>query len=307
MAGEALLIVGGLVAAVCGLVGAVAAVGGVSSSMQDSAWVAASLWLATGLASVLIAVLGATAHYVEVNGCWHRLGPLVVHFGGGAQLFSQGAHPVPGTLVGELVLRAMRDGNRADRETLLVASGAGPGRSVVELGCADGHLLLQLAEACAADKAGTPTGRVLGVDVSDGAVSAANRRLLRLGDDVRVEAVAVKRSFADSDVSATRELPAPDASVDVVLHSHCIYFWPDLAAGAKEIARVLVPGGLHAFVVAPSAVLDAHLKRPGTPFKNVHSAEWVAAFEAAGLDVEAPTELPGKGRGSLWRMRKPLS
>lgn len=307
MAGEALLIGGGLLAALCGLVGAVAAVSGVAGSVMESSWASAALWLATGLVSVLVAAVGTVVHYVEVNECWNHLGFLVMYFGGGPKMFQQGANPEAGTLIGELVLRAMRDGNRADREAMLVASGAKPGMSIIEIGCADGHLLLKLAEACAATKAGTPTGRVLGVDVSEGAARAATRRLQRLGDDARVEALAIKLDFAGKGSEPASALPAPDSSVDVVVHSHCVYFWPDLASGAHDIARVLRPGGLHVFVVAPAEVLNAHLKRPGTPFKNVHPSEWTSAFEAAGLEVEAPIELPGTGRGSLWRMRKPLS
>ena len=307
MAGEALLIAGGLMAAIAGLVGTVWSVTVLKAAVLASSWATAGLCVAAGLASIIVAAVGATVHYMEVNECWQRLGPLLVWFKGADALIQQGSNPEAGTLIGEVILRGMRDANRMDRNALFLAAGVGPGMSVIELGCADGYLLLQLAEACAAKKPGTPTGRVLGVDVSAGAVRGANRRLLGLGTEGRVDALAVRADFAAEGRGTEPHLPAPDGSVDVVAHAHCVYFWPDLAAGAADIARVLRPGGTHCFVVAPAAHLAAQSSRPDSPFKNVNSSAWTAAFEAAGFEVDPPTDLPGKGRGQLWRMRKPLA
>jgi SAM-dependent methyltransferase len=58
---------------------------------------------------------------------------------------------------------------------------------------------------------------------------------------------AVLGSRADYVVADAQELPFPDESFDVVLANHMLYNVPDRPKALREIARVLVPGGvLHA-------------------------------------------------------------
>lgn len=69
-----------------------------------------------------------------------------------------------------------------------------------------------------------PRGRVIGVHASRRAVEAARGEM---------EMIAA---------SAAR-LPFADAEFDAALSAHALYFWNDLGAAFREIARVLRPGG----------------------------------------------------------------
>lgn len=97
---------------------------------------------------------------------------------------------------------------------------------------------------------------VLDLGAGSGAVSVAAARLV--GDDGSVtavdispEMVAVARArFAELSLANTRSLegrgediPAEDGTFDVVISSLCLMFALDRAAAAREIARVLKPGG----------------------------------------------------------------
>jgi SAM-dependent methyltransferase len=98
------------------------------------------------------------------------------------------------------------------------------GERIVELGFGPGRAIGRLVAA------GTT---VVGVDVAPRMVRAAgrrNRRATRSG--------AVRLCVGDG----TR-LPVDDATIDAVLSVHTLYFWSDHAAVARELVRVLRPGG----------------------------------------------------------------
>lgn len=87
-----------------------------------------------------------------------------------------------------------------------------------------------------------PTGRVVGIDVSDDMVDRVARRLKREAAGERVQVLR-------ADVSA---LPFPDASFDRAYSVNSIFFWPDPVAGVTEIHRVLRPGGM-AVIAGPNS------------------------------------------------------
>ena len=98
------------------------------------------------------------------------------------------------------------------------------GENVLDLGCGTGATTLEAARAV------LPGGAVTAVDISAQMLLIAR---MRLG------------SFANAQFEQARaaEIPVPDASQDVVISSLVLMFAIDKPAAAREIARVLRPGG----------------------------------------------------------------
>jgi ubiquinone/menaquinone biosynthesis C-methylase UbiE len=113
------------------------------------------------------------------------------------------------------------------------------GRAVLDVGCGAGENSLLLARRGA---------RVLGVDISPGLLGVARRRL-ELNGLGRVARFAVASAHA---------LPVADGSVEVVFGAAILHHL-DLTAAAREVARVLPPGGRAIFLepVRDSALIRA--------------------------------------------------
>lgn len=109
----------------------------------------------------------------------------------------------------------------------LAFAGVQAGQTVLDLGSGAGFDLL-----IAAEKVG-PTGRVIGIDMTDAMIEAARRNVDKAGFGERVE---VRKGHIE-------ELPVEDASVDWVISNCTINLSPDKPAVFREIARVLKPGG----------------------------------------------------------------
>jgi SAM-dependent methyltransferase len=105
-----------------------------------------------------------------------------------------------------------------------------PGERVVDIGCGAGFDTL-----IAADQVG-PTGRVVGVDMTQEMLAKARRTVAELGMD-RVE---IREGLAE-------QLPVDDAWADVVISNGVINLCADKAAVFAEIHRVLRPGGVLQF------------------------------------------------------------
>jgi SAM-dependent methyltransferase len=103
---------------------------------------------------------------------------------------------------------------------------AGAGR-VLDLGCGDGYLLERLLDRDAGVTA-------IGLDISDGELALARRRLGDRAGLVRARA---------------QSIPLGDASVDAVVSHLAFTLMPDVEAIAGELARVLAPGGVVAAIV----------------------------------------------------------
>lgn len=92
--------------------------------------------------------------------------------------------------------------------------------SILDVGCGTGRLLR-------ATKARWPNAQLIGVDPAEGMIGVARH-------------LAPGITFH---VGSAEALPLPDASVEVVLSTVSFHHWGDQAAGIREVARVLRPGG----------------------------------------------------------------
>lgn len=119
-------------------------------------------------------------------------------------------------------------------ERLLDAAGVGAGDRVLDVGCGTGALA-----AAAAARVGA-RGEVVGLDPNPGMLAVAGRRPDRVG---------WRQGVAEA-------LPFPDGRFDQVVSQFVWMFLDDHVAAARELARVLAPGGSMA-VATWSAVDDS--------------------------------------------------
>jgi ubiquinone/menaquinone biosynthesis C-methylase UbiE len=112
---------------------------------------------------------------------------------------------------------------------------AQPGEKVLEIGFGTGHCLVLLANAVG------PTGRVIGVDISDGMLAIAQERLQQEELDGRVElhlGDAAKLDFLEA------------GSLDGIFMSFTLELFdnPEIPRVLQECHRILKPGGRLAIV-----------------------------------------------------------
>jgi len=101
-----------------------------------------------------------------------------------------------------------------------------PGMTVLDLGAGAGF------DAFLAWRVVGPTGRVIGVDMTDDMLARARANAEKLG----ATNVEFRKGFIE-------KLPAEDASVDFIISNCVINLSPDKPAVFREMARVLKPGG----------------------------------------------------------------
>lgn len=148
----------------------------------------------------------------------------------------------------------LHPGGAALTSVLAEALAVGPGKLVVDVASGSGASALQLARETGCD--------VIGVDLSPESVEAAT--LAAADQGVRVR-------FVVGDAEA---LPLADASVDGVLCECALCIFPDKAAAAREIARVLRSG-------ARVALSDMTAERERLPAELTSLAAWVACVADA--------------------------
>ncbi len=162
----------------------------------------------------------------------------------------------------------------------LAFSDVKPGQVVLDLGSGAGLDLL-----IAAKKVG-PSGKVIGVDMTDAMIEAARKNVEQAG----LQNVEVRKGIIEA-------LPVEDASVDWVISNCVINLAPDKGPVFKEIARVLKPGGR----ISVSDIVVEELPQALREHAAMHSAciggaisetEYKSGLEASGLkDVEVQERL----------------
>ncbi|MGH2345994.1 MAG: class I SAM-dependent methyltransferase [Chloroflexota bacterium] len=150
-------------------------------------------------------------------------------------------------------------------DQLLARAQLQPGQRILDLGTGTGAVAVRAAAAVG------PGGRVVAVDLSVEMLELARERAVQVGcPDITFEE------------GRAETIPAGDQAFDAVLASLSMMYVIDRAAAAREIARVLRPGGrLVAAVWAGSAENDL-----------------VRLQETAGCFAPAPP-VPGVGPGAL--------
>lgn len=137
-----------------------------------------------------------------------------------------GLAALPSGLLGRLGGWMMSLMNRSEQREVLELAAVAPGEAVLEVGHGPGVLLGELVT-------GTKAGRIVGLDPSPEMRAASARRV--------AAAIANDRVWIEEGTAAATGQPSD--SFDVVLSVNTVAIWPDLAAGARELARVMRPSG----------------------------------------------------------------
>jgi ubiquinone/menaquinone biosynthesis C-methylase UbiE len=116
--------------------------------------------------------------------------------------------------------------------------------TVLDVGCGGGRTISKL-EAMAAQ------GKVHGIDYSEESVAASRR----------YNAQAIRAGRVEIHQADVGKLPFPDNTFDLVTGIETHFWWPDVAAGLREIRRVLKPGGTLILVAEVYKGADAFVSR----------------------------------------------
>lgn len=182
---------------------------------------------------------------------------------------------------------------------LVDAAALRPGEAVLDVGCGRGATLLPAAERVG------PTGRVLGVDLSEEMVALLQSDLTRRG----VTHAVARRMDAEA-------LDVESATFDAVVSSFVLHLVPEPARAAAEMGRALRPGGRCA-IATPTGFLTGwdflgrifrkYARRAGRPmvmpFRPSFDSGAVladAGFEVNRTTVE-PVEVVFPGEREWWR------
>jgi enediyne biosynthesis protein CalE5 len=125
------------------------------------------------------------------------------------------------------------------------------GHQVLDLGSGTGYPALLAAQTVG------PSGRVIGVDLAEQMLAAAERKAKQLG--------LINVMFRTGDVTT---LPFDAASFDAVLSRFCLMFLPEIPKALAEIARVLRPEGWLATAVWSAPEQNPYLFIPITVIKQ---------------------------------------
>ena len=154
----------------------------------------------------------------------------------------------------------------------VVYSEVRPGDVVLDLGSGAG------IDVLLAGRRVGPTGRVIGVDMTDEMIAKANENISASG----LDNVEIRRGIIE-------KLPVEDASVDWVISNCVINLSPDKPKVFSEISRVLKPGGrmLVSDIVVES--LPDELRTNKALYSScvagaISEAEYLAALRKAGLE-----------------------
>jgi SAM-dependent methyltransferase len=188
----------------------------------------------------------------------------------------------------DVYLREVDQRFRPIVDHLLTRADLRPGQRVLDLGTGTGSVAL----ACAPRVA--PGGHVLGVDISPEMLALARARASR--------AALANLAFVDGRAEA---IPADGSSQDTVLASLSLMYVIDRAAAAREIARVLKPGGRlvaavwagpeRADIVRLQQIAGSFAPKPPVdgvgPGAMADPSPFLAQLAAAGVEARVESEI----------------
>src|SRR5215510_2081878 len=175
-------------------------------------------------------------------------------------------------------------------EQVIDRAGLKPGERALDIGAGTGSVALRAATLVA------PGGSVMGLDISAEMAALARRR----AEELRLDNISFREGRAEA-------IPAADAAFDVALASLSLMYVIDRAAAAREIARVIRPGGrLVAAVWSwPEQCDIARFQQiasgfaptppvPGvSPWALADPAPFLSQLADAGIDAQVETETLG--------------
>jgi len=161
-------------------------------------------------------------------------------------------------------------GGAALTSRLIEALGVGSGATAVDIASGPGTSSIQLARETGCS--------VIGVDISPASIAAARRAAEEAGLDGQVR-------FVVGDAEA---LPLADESVDGILCECALCTFPDKAAAAREMARVLRRGGR-------VALSDMTAARDRLPPELTTLPGWIACLGGARPLEEIVAQLAAAG------------
>ena len=132
-----------------------------------------------------------------------------------------------------------------------------PGARVLDLGSGGGLDVFLSAKAVG------PTGKAIGLDMTDEMLELARRN--------QAEAGVTNVEFVKGEIE---DIPLPDGSVDVIISNCVINLSSDKPAVFQEAHRVLAPGGRF-------AVTDVVATRPFTEEEQADLASWTGCIAGA--------------------------
>ncbi len=199
-------------------------------------------------------------------------------------------------------------GEQLPGDAVMASLGCGVPTTVAEL--CDGETVLDLGSGAGADvlisaRRVAPSGRAIGLDMTDEMLDLARRNAAQAG----VDNVEFIKGYME-------ELPLSDDSVDVVISNCVINLSDDKPQVVREAARVLRPGGRFAVSdVIADPDMDQQTKADVSAWTGciagaLTETEFQAALTAAGLEeieIQETHRVHEHAAAAIIRARKPTT